>query len=83
MGTDDAGDVNERTRAAWERNAGFWDEWMGDAGNDFQRLLVWAPAERLLGRGIGCWMWPAGTAILPAGWRRGERGWWGLISRKG
>jgi SAM-dependent methyltransferase len=40
--------VKARTRVAWEHNAGFWDEWMGDAGNDFQRLLVWAPTERLL-----------------------------------
>lgn len=37
-----------RTRAAWNLNAEFWDRRMGDAGNDFQRLLVWAPTERLL-----------------------------------
>ena len=45
---DDPEGLNARTRAAWERNAAFWDEWMGETGNDFQRLLVWEPTERLL-----------------------------------
>lgn len=40
--------LNERTRDAWNRNAAFWDQWMGDEGNDFQRLLVWEPTERML-----------------------------------
>ncbi len=47
-GADDPAGLNVRTRAAWERNAAFWDEWMDEDGNDFQRLLVWEPTERLL-----------------------------------
>ncbi len=40
--------LNEQARSAWNRNAAFWDQWMGDEGNDFQRLLVWEPTERML-----------------------------------
>jgi 2-polyprenyl-3-methyl-5-hydroxy-6-metoxy-1,4-benzoquinol methylase len=38
---------NEETRQAWNRNAGFWDERMGE-GNDFVNLLEWPSIERLL-----------------------------------
>ena len=40
--------LNERTHDAWNRNAAFWDQWMWDEGNDFQRQLVWEPTERML-----------------------------------
>ena len=32
----------------WNRNAAFWDERMGQEGNDYQRLLVGPAQERLL-----------------------------------
>ena len=56
---------NENTRAkqAWDTNAAFWDEQMGE-GNDFFNLLLWPAIEKLLkpemGEAIGCglWKWP-------------------------
>jgi 2-polyprenyl-3-methyl-5-hydroxy-6-metoxy-1,4-benzoquinol methylase len=35
-------------RSAWDANAGFWDERMGE-GNEFFSLLIWPATERLLG----------------------------------
>lgn len=35
-------------REIWDRNAGFWDDHMGERGNDFHRELVAPAAERLL-----------------------------------
>src|SRR5258708_8816305 len=40
-------DLNEETRAIWDKNATFWDDKMRD-GNDFQRILVGPASERLL-----------------------------------
>jgi len=40
-------DLNQETRAIWNRNAAHWDQRMAD-GNDFQRLAVGPAAERLL-----------------------------------
>jgi SAM-dependent methyltransferase len=40
--------ANEETRAAWNANAEVWDARMGDAGNDFFRLLQWPAITRLL-----------------------------------
>ena len=40
-------DPNAYTREAWDANAAFWDERMGE-GNDFVRVLTWPPTERLL-----------------------------------
>jgi ubiquinone/menaquinone biosynthesis C-methylase UbiE len=39
--------ANEETREAWNENATFWDERMGE-GNDFVEELVWPATERLL-----------------------------------
>jgi SAM-dependent methyltransferase len=39
---------NRDVRDAWDHNAAFWDERMGE-GNDFLDKLVWPAAERLLG----------------------------------
>lgn len=40
----------ERTaRAGWERNAEYWDDHLGDEGDDFHRALVAPAAIRLLG----------------------------------
>lgn len=39
--------ANEETRDAWNRNAAFWDERMGE-GNDFVEVLTWPATERLL-----------------------------------
>ena len=44
----DLGQANEETRRAWNQNAAFWDERMGE-GNDFVELLVWPATMRLLG----------------------------------
>jgi SAM-dependent methyltransferase len=38
---------NERARNAWNANAAFWDERMGE-GNDFFNTLAWPAVERLL-----------------------------------
>jgi len=43
-------------RRAWDANAEFWDEQMGE-GNDFFNLLIWPAVERLL-------VLPAGGPIL-------------------
>jgi 2-polyprenyl-3-methyl-5-hydroxy-6-metoxy-1,4-benzoquinol methylase len=50
MTTSDAlisSDANEETRQAWDANAAFWDEKMGE-GNDFVNLLEWPAILRLL-----------------------------------
>ncbi len=39
--------ANEETRQAWNDNAAFWDERMGE-GNDFVEVLTWPATERLL-----------------------------------
>jgi len=38
---------NEETHRAWNENAAFWDERMGE-GNDFVEILTWPATERLL-----------------------------------
>jgi SAM-dependent methyltransferase len=38
---------NEETRQAWDANASFWDEKMGE-GNDFFTVLIWPAILRLL-----------------------------------
>jgi 2-polyprenyl-3-methyl-5-hydroxy-6-metoxy-1,4-benzoquinol methylase len=40
--------ANEENRAAWNENAAFWDERMGE-GNHFVEVLIWPATERLLG----------------------------------
>jgi SAM-dependent methyltransferase len=39
--------ANLETRAAWNQNAAFWDQRMGE-GNDFVEVLIWPATERLL-----------------------------------
>jgi 2-polyprenyl-3-methyl-5-hydroxy-6-metoxy-1,4-benzoquinol methylase len=39
--------ANEETREAWNENAAFWDEHMGE-GNDFVEMLIWPATVRLL-----------------------------------
>jgi 2-polyprenyl-3-methyl-5-hydroxy-6-metoxy-1,4-benzoquinol methylase len=39
--------ANEETRRAWDANAAYWDEKMGE-GNDFVNLLEWPAVMRLL-----------------------------------
>jgi SAM-dependent methyltransferase len=39
--------ANEETRQAWNENAAFWDERMGE-GNDFVEVLTWPPTVRML-----------------------------------
>jgi 2-polyprenyl-3-methyl-5-hydroxy-6-metoxy-1,4-benzoquinol methylase len=43
----DRSQANEEARRAWEQNAQFWDERMGE-GNDFMELLIWPVSRRLL-----------------------------------
>src|SRR5947207_15799152 len=43
----DPSQANEEARKAWDQNAKFWDERMGE-GNDFVELLIWPVIERLL-----------------------------------
>jgi 2-polyprenyl-3-methyl-5-hydroxy-6-metoxy-1,4-benzoquinol methylase len=44
---DDIQQANEETRAAWDANAAFWNEKMGE-GNDFVNILQWPAILRLL-----------------------------------
>jgi 2-polyprenyl-3-methyl-5-hydroxy-6-metoxy-1,4-benzoquinol methylase len=46
--TDNPRNANEETRQAWNQNASFWDERMGE-GNDFVEILIWPATTRLLG----------------------------------
>ena len=39
--------ANHEIRDAWNKNAAFWDERMGD-GNEFVEILIWPATERLL-----------------------------------
>ena len=52
MTREDLQRANEETREAWNRNAAFWDERMGE-GNDFVEVLLWPATERLLDLGPG------------------------------
>jgi 2-polyprenyl-3-methyl-5-hydroxy-6-metoxy-1,4-benzoquinol methylase len=47
MTNDDIRHANEETRQAWDSNAAFWDEKMGE-GNDFFNILQWPAILRLL-----------------------------------
>ena len=47
MERDGATEANERTQRAWNANAAFWDERMGE-GNDFVNVLIWPATLRLL-----------------------------------
>jgi 2-polyprenyl-3-methyl-5-hydroxy-6-metoxy-1,4-benzoquinol methylase len=52
MSAEHVHEQNEKTRAAWNTNAEFWDERMAE-GNDFFKMLVWPSTERLLGTVAG------------------------------
>ena len=39
--------ANEETRDAWQKNAAYWDEHIGE-GNDFVEVLIWPATKRLL-----------------------------------
>lgn len=43
----DLAEANRETRVAWEKNADFWDQRMGE-GNDWVEILVWPATQRLL-----------------------------------
>jgi 2-polyprenyl-3-methyl-5-hydroxy-6-metoxy-1,4-benzoquinol methylase len=47
MLTEDLEKANRETREAWDQNAAFWDDRMGE-GNDFVELLTWPATVRLL-----------------------------------
>ena len=40
--------AHAESHAAWNANAAYWDEYMGDRGNDFVHALIWPPTQRLL-----------------------------------
>jgi 2-polyprenyl-3-methyl-5-hydroxy-6-metoxy-1,4-benzoquinol methylase len=44
---EDLQSANERARHAWNQNATFWDDRMGE-GNDFVEVLIWPATARLL-----------------------------------
>jgi 2-polyprenyl-3-methyl-5-hydroxy-6-metoxy-1,4-benzoquinol methylase len=44
---------NEKSRAAWNANAAFWNERMGGDGNRLPRNVLWPATERLLGARAG------------------------------
>jgi 2-polyprenyl-3-methyl-5-hydroxy-6-metoxy-1,4-benzoquinol methylase len=46
--TQDLRQANEQAREAWNQNAAFWDERMGE-GNDWVEVLTWPATLRLLG----------------------------------
>ena len=50
MTTTDRRRANEETRNAWNQNAAYWDERMGEIGEgrDFVEVLTWPSTERLL-----------------------------------
>jgi 2-polyprenyl-3-methyl-5-hydroxy-6-metoxy-1,4-benzoquinol methylase len=50
MVNQDLGQANQAAREAWNQNAAFWDERMGE-GNDFVELLIWPATERKAGPG--------------------------------
>jgi SAM-dependent methyltransferase len=39
--------ANQKTRKIWDKNAAYWDEYMGE-GNDFVEVLCWPSIERML-----------------------------------
>lgn len=41
-------DANELARAAWNANAAYWDNYMGDDGTDYVNYLIWPATQRLL-----------------------------------
>lgn len=47
MKLNDANKMNEEVRAAWEENADYWDNYMGE-GNDFVEVLCWPAIKRLI-----------------------------------
>lgn len=47
MSTIDFPESNPQVRAAWNANAAYWDDWMGE-GNRFVEALVWPATMRLL-----------------------------------
>jgi SAM-dependent methyltransferase len=46
-GNAEISNANEETRQAWDANADFWDDRMGE-GNDFVNILLWPAILRLL-----------------------------------
>jgi 2-polyprenyl-3-methyl-5-hydroxy-6-metoxy-1,4-benzoquinol methylase len=61
-------DLNARTREAWERNAAFWDQAMGD-GNRWNLQLIRPAVERALGL-------DSGWEVLDAGCGNGQISRW-------
>ena len=52
MTMDSSHKANDETRSAWNTNAPFWDEKMGE-GNDFVNKLQWPAILRLLDQTTG------------------------------
>jgi 2-polyprenyl-3-methyl-5-hydroxy-6-metoxy-1,4-benzoquinol methylase len=52
MKTSDLKVANEQAKKAWNQNAAFWNERMGE-GNDWVEYLIWPSTERLLDLKLG------------------------------
>ena len=72
MDTADSPAAHDESRAAWNANAAFWDERMGDDGNDFVNVLIWPPTQRLLALQPGEHVLDAccGNGVYPVVWQR-------------
>lgn len=48
--------LNKENKNIWSKNADFWDQRMGDRGNEFHRILIEPTQDQLLGLKQGEWV---------------------------
>ena len=48
LNTKSLAELRHESQAQWNTKAGFWDDYVGEAGNDFHRVLIAPTAEQLL-----------------------------------
>ena len=76
-GLDDLAAAHAETREAWEVNAAFWDDRIGE-GNDFVNHLIWPATARMLGDVDGQRVLDAacGNGLYARRLARWVRRWW-------